>query len=61
VTPERGGVTFEGEWSIVGDRLIVRWGQFNELALLGMFELEPDKLARMLLAELIDRDLAPHG
>jgi hypothetical protein len=60
VTLERGAVTFEGEWNIVVDRLIVRWGRFDESALLGMFELEPDKLARMLLAELIDRHLPPH-
>jgi hypothetical protein len=55
VTLERGGVTYTGRWSIVGNKLFVSLGHDEEPALLGMFEKEPEILARMLLAELVER------
>jgi hypothetical protein len=60
VTLERGAVTYTGQWATTGDRIIVYLGLEQESARLGMFATEPEALARMLLAELIDRQLAKY-
>jgi hypothetical protein len=55
VTLERGAITYTGQWATTGNRITVHLGLEQESALLGMFATEPETLARMLLAELIDR------
>jgi hypothetical protein len=60
VTLERGAVTYTGQWATTGNRIIVYLGLDEESALLGMFATDPETLARMLLAELIDRRLSKY-
>ncbi len=60
VTIERGAISYTGHWVTTENRIIVYLGLSEESALLGMFAREPETLARMLLAELIDRQLARH-
>jgi hypothetical protein len=57
VTLERGAVTYSGQWATTGNRITVYFGLDEESALLGMFATEPETLARVLLAELVERRL----
>jgi hypothetical protein len=52
---ERGPLTHTAKWRVRGNTLIVYFGADNEAVLLGSFEREPDILARMVLAELVER------
>jgi hypothetical protein len=58
VTLRRGEITYRGQWAATGNRLIVYLGLDEESALLGMFEKEPETLARILLSDLIKRHRA---
>lgn len=58
VTVERAGV-YSAHWTIRGNKLIVYFGPDEEGVTLGMFEREPETLARILLAEMIDRKSRP--
>jgi hypothetical protein len=60
VTIERDAISYTGHWVTTENRIIVYLGLDEESALLGMFAREPETLARMLLAELIDRQLAKY-
>jgi hypothetical protein len=55
ITLERGPLTHTAKWRVRGNTLIVYFGADNEAVLLGSFEREPDILARMVLAELVER------
>jgi hypothetical protein len=55
ITLERGSLTHTAKWRVRGNTLIVYFGADNEAVLLGSFEREPDSLARMVLAELVER------
>lgn len=55
VNLERGPLTHTAKWRVRGNTLIVYFGADNEAVLLGSFEREPDILARMVLAELVER------
>lgn len=57
VTIEREERRYTARWRVQGNKLIVIWDNEEEPAHLGMFETEPEALARMLLAELLDRKL----
>jgi len=57
VTVEREEHAYTAQWRVQGNKLIVSWDNDEEPAQLGMFEKEPEVLARMLLAELLDRKL----
>jgi len=57
VTIERDERAYTARWRVQGNRLIVSWEDDEEPVQLGMFEKEPEALARMLLAELLDRKL----
>ena len=58
VTLRRGEITYTGQWAATEHRLIVYLGLDEESALLGMFEKEPETLARILLSDLIKRQRA---
>ena len=55
VTAKRGESTYTAYWKIEGKKLIVNFQGAVEPAFLGMFERDPEALARMLLLELIYR------
>ena len=55
ITLERGPLTHTAKWRVRGNTLIVYFGADNEAVLLGTFEREPDILARLVLAELVER------
>jgi hypothetical protein len=57
VTIERDEGAYTARWRVHGNKLIVNWDDDEEPAQLGMFEKEPEALARMLLTELLDRKL----
>jgi hypothetical protein len=57
VTVEREERAYTATWRVHGNKLIVIWDNDEEPAQLGMFEKEPEALARMLLRELLDRKL----
>jgi hypothetical protein len=57
VTIEREAHAYTATWTVQGNKLIVNWEDDEEPVQLGMFEKEPEALARMLLAELLDRKL----
>jgi hypothetical protein len=57
VTIEREKRAYTASWRVQGNKLIVNWDDDEEPVQLGMFEREPEALARMLLAELLDRKL----
>jgi hypothetical protein len=57
VTVEREERVYTARWRVQGNKLIVSWDNDEEPAQLGMFEKEPEVLARLLLAELLDRKL----
>jgi len=57
VTIEREERAYTAQWRVQGSKLIVNWDNDEEPAQLGMFEKEPEVLARLLLAELLDRKL----
>ena len=57
VTVEREEHAYTARWRVQGNKLIINWDNDEEPAHLGMFETEPEALARMLLAELLDRKL----
>jgi hypothetical protein len=57
VSLQRHGVTFTGQWAVTGSRLVVYLGIDEESTLLGMFEKEPANLARIVLADLLKRQL----
>lgn len=57
VTIEREERAYTASWRVQGNKLIVNWEDDEEPVQLGMFEREPEALARMLLAELLDRKL----
>ena len=55
---KRGADAYTGQWATTGYRLVCYLGQDEESAPLGIFEKEPETLARILLSELINRHLA---
>ena len=55
VTIERNEQAYTARWRVHGNKLIVNWDHGDEPVWLGLFQNEPEKLARLLLAELIDR------
>jgi hypothetical protein len=57
VTIEREQRAYTAEWRVQGDKLIVSWDNNDEPVWLGMFEKEPETLAKLLLAELLNRTL----
>jgi hypothetical protein len=57
VTIEREERAYTARWRVQGNKLIVSWDDDEEPTQLGMFEKEPEALARMLLTELLDRKL----
>lgn len=57
VTIERDERAYTARWRVQGNKLIVNWDNDEEPAQLGMFEKEPEVLARLLLAEILDRKL----
>jgi hypothetical protein len=58
VTLKRGVNIYIAQWATTGNRLICYLGLDEESAPLGMFASEPETLARILLSELITRQLA---
>ncbi len=60
VTLRRDGITYVGHWATTGLRIFVYLGADEESASLGMFATEPETLARILLSELINRQLAKY-
>jgi hypothetical protein len=58
VTIERGPATYTAKWAVTGRTLTVFFGGDKEAVILGMLENEPQSLARMLLAEMVERRLA---
>ncbi len=60
VTLRRAGVSYTGHWATTGVRIFVYLGADEESASLGMFATEPQTLARILLSELINRQLAKY-
>jgi hypothetical protein len=57
VTIDREERAYTARWRVQGNKLIVKWEDDEEPVQLGIFENEPEALARMLLAELLDRKL----
>ena len=57
VTVERGERAYTAQWRVQGNKLIVSWDNNDEPVWLGMFEKEPEALARLLLAEMLNRKL----
>jgi hypothetical protein len=57
VSLQRYGTTFTGQWAVAGNRLTVYLGLDEESTALGMFEKEPETLARSVLSELVTRQL----
>ena len=55
ISLRRGQDIYTAEWVKSGHRLMVYLGLDEESALLGMFEKEPEALARIVLSELLDR------
>jgi hypothetical protein len=56
VSVERGALAYTARWRVSGNTLIVSFGADEEEAvILGMFEREPETLARMLLAESLEQ------
>ena len=54
------GITHTGHWVTTGNRIFVYWNLLEDSSLLGMFDREPEKLARVLLSDLINRELPKH-
>jgi hypothetical protein len=61
VSLRRGQEIYTAEWVKAGTRLMVYWGLDEESALLGVFEKEPEALARIVLSELLDRKVDKEG
>jgi hypothetical protein len=57
VTVEREERAYTAQWRVQGNKLIVRWDNNDEPVCLGMFEKEPETLAKLLLTELLNRKL----
>jgi hypothetical protein len=60
VSLQRHGITYTGNWVTTGNRIFVYWDLKEDSALLGMFDREPETLARMLLSDLVNRKLTNH-
>lgn len=60
VSLERYGVTYTGQWVTTGNRISVYWNSQEDSCLLGMFQKQPENLARMLLLDLVKRELTKH-
>lgn len=60
VSLERKGVTYRGHWATLKNRIFVYWGLKEDSALLGMFDKEPETLARVLLFDMVSKELAKH-
>jgi hypothetical protein len=58
VNIERGALTHTARWRVSGNTLIVSFDHDEEAVPLGMFERDPETLARMLLAEVVERRLS---
>jgi hypothetical protein len=57
VSIERGALSYTARWKVSGNTLIVSCGADEEAVPLRMFERKPETLARMLLAEFVERKL----
>lgn len=57
VTIERDDRAYTARWRVQGNKLIVNWDNNEEPVWLGMFEREPETLAKLMLAELLHRKL----
>jgi hypothetical protein len=58
ISLRRGEDIYTAEWVKTGNRVVVYLGLDEESALLGMFDKEPEILARIVLSELLDRKIA---
>lgn len=57
VSLQQQGITYTGQWATTGNRIYVYWDMHEDSALLGMFDEEPETLARFLLSDLVSRKL----
>ena len=60
VSLARHGITYTGQWARNENRIFVYWNLIEDSALLGMFDKEPETLARILLSDLVKRELTKH-
>ena len=54
VSLQRHGIIYTGQWATTGNRIFVYWEMLEDSALLGMFDKEPETLARFLLSDLVN-------
>ena len=52
----RHGITYTGQWATTEDRIFVCWNLKEDSAVLGMFDKEPETLARIVLSDMVSRD-----
>jgi hypothetical protein len=57
VTIEREERAYTAQWRVQGKTLILSWDNNDEPVWLGMFEKEPETLAKLLLMEMLNRKL----
>jgi hypothetical protein len=57
VTIEREQRAYTAQWRVQGNKLVVSWDNNEEPVWLGMFEKEPETLAKLLLTEMLNRKL----
>jgi len=60
VSLQRHGITYTGRWATTGNRIFVYWDLKEDSALLGMFDRDPETLARIVLSDLVNRKLTTH-
>lgn len=60
VSLQRYGNKYTGQWATTGNRISVYWNMKEDSALLGMFDKEPETLARILLSDMVNRELTKH-
>lgn len=60
VSLQRHGITYTGQWVTTENRIFVYWNLKEDSALLGMFDKEPETLARIVLSDMVNRELTKH-
>ena len=55
------GVTYTGRWATTENRIFVYWNLKEDSTLLGIFDKEPETLARIVLSDLVNQELTKHG
>jgi hypothetical protein len=53
VTLQQHGITYTGQWATTANRIFVYWNMKEDSALLGMFDKEPEVLARLVLSDMV--------